>query len=459
MIATGGGEKMKNNLPNRKTKILITMGPSIESMLEKSLNIIDGVRFNMSHAKIEEMDKYMEILNKNNIAKLMDLKGNKLRIKTANISTIKTGETVIIGKDIILSHHPVEEVEIGHFILINDGKIKLKIDNIKDNLIYTTAIVGGEIKQGNGINTPDSYLKMPIISIEDIEHIKYAIKHDFEYIALSFVRNKNDIINLKNILHEHNGDMSIIAKIETKEGLNNIEEISMYADGIMVARGDLGVEIPIENIPIKQKEIIRTANKYGKIVITATQMLDSMINNPYPTRAELTDIANAIYDGTDCIMLSNETSVGKYPIEAIKVMDKVAKISEKDIDKFGTKTKLESCSTSIGIAYATYALFEKLHPKIILTPTWSGSSAKLISKFKPLIPIIAPTPNIKTFRKLRLIWGITPVLSDEVHSIDDILNLSKEIAKNYIDTGIYIITLGHPIGMKKTNLIKVETIE
>jgi len=450
-------QNKKTNI--RKTKILITMGPSMKEKIKEAVNLIDGVRFNMSHANYKEMEQYFDILNKHNIAKLMDLKGNKLRIKVANINKVNINDELIIGKDIILTHHPVNEVKVGHNILINDGKVKLVVSKIENNLIYTKVVVGGEIKKGNGINTPDSSLKMPIISPEDIEHVKYAIKHDFEYIALSFVRNKNDIINLKNILEEHNGDIPIIAKIETKEGLNNIEEIARYANGVMVARGDLGVEIPIENIPVEQKTIIRTANKYGKIAITATQMLDSMVNNPYPTRAELTDIANAIYDGTDCIMLSNETSVGKYPIEAINVMDKVSRISEEKEDIFGTKTKIMDCSTSIGIAYATYTLFEHLHPKIILTPTWSGSSPLLISKFKPSVPIIAPTPNIETLRKLRLVWGVVPVLSEEVYSIDDVLSISKEIAKRYIDKGNYIITLGHPIGMKKTNLIKIENIE
>jgi len=300
----------------KKTKILITMGPSLEKNLKKVINLIDGVRFNMSHASTKDIERHIDILEKNKIAKLMDLKGNKIRIIKSNINNIKGGDEVIIGKDIILSYNPSEDVEEDNFILINDGKIKLKIKKINNELIYTDVVVGGEVKNEMGVNFPDTYLKAPILSDADIENIKFAIEKDFEYIALSFVRNKEDVINLREIIEENNGDISIVAKIETKEGLNNIEEIVQYSDGVMVARGDLGVEIPIEYIPIEQKKIISTGNKWGKLTITATQMLDSMVNNPYPTRAEITDIANAIFDGTDCLMLSNETTIGKYPVEA-----------------------------------------------------------------------------------------------------------------------------------------------
>ena len=444
---------------NRKTKILITMGPSIENKLKDVVKLIDGIRFNMSHTDVEDIKKYLDILEKNNIAKLMDLKGNKIRIKKTFKSELKNGDELVIGKDIILSYHPIDEAEEDHFILINDGKIKLKVKRIKDNLIYSEVLIGGVVKEGMGVNLPDTHLKIPIISNEDIENIKFAIEHDFEYISLSFVRNKDDIINLRNIISEQDGNISIIAKIETKEGLRNIDEIAKYSDGVMVARGDLGVEIPIEYIPIEQKNIINTTNKWGKLTITATQMLDSMVSNPYPTRAEITDIANAIFDGTDCLMLSNETAVGKYPIEAIKVMNKVAKISEQNMEKFAVETCLEGSSISTGIAHATYTLYTKLNPKIIMTPTWSGKSAMLISKFRPKVPIIAFTPNMKTFKKLRLVWGVIPHYVDEVNNVDDILEISKKVAESMIDEGIYITTLGHPVGKKKTNVIKVGVIK
>ncbi|MBW9221109.1 pyruvate kinase [Methanothermococcus sp. SCGC AD-155-M21] len=442
-----------------KTKILITMGPSLEKNLKKVINLIDGVRFNMSHASTKDIERHIDILEKNKIAKLMDLKGNKIRIIKSNINNIKGGDEIIIGKDIILSYNPSEDVEEDNFILINDGKIKLKIKKINNELIYTDVLVGGEVKNEMGVNFPDTYLKAPILSDADIDNIKFAIEKDFEYIALSFVRNKEDVINLREIIKENNGDISIVAKIETKEGLNNIEEIVQYSDGVMVARGDLGVEIPIEYIPIEQKKIISTGNKWGKLTITATQMLDSMINNPYPTRAEITDIANAIFDGTDCLMLSNETTIGKYPVEAVKVMNRVARISEYNMDKFATEVQLEGSSISIGIAHAAYTLYNKLNPKIIITPTWSGNSAILISKFRPKVPIIAISPNIRTFKKLRLFWGIVPHLTEVVDSIDEILEISKNVAEEFIDEGIYITTLGHPPGENKTNVIKVDTVK
>ncbi len=450
---------MKNHEHYHKTKILITMGPAIEDKLGEVVELIDGVRFNMSHASLEEIEKHLKLLEKNNISKLMDLKGNKIRIKKAFKSDLKEGDVVIIGKDLILTYHPAEDVKVGHFILINDGKIKLKVEKVDGTLIYSRVIIGGKIKEGMGLNLPDTHLKMHIIGEEDIKNIKFAINNDFEYIALSFVRNKDDIIGLRNIIDEYDGDSSIIAKIETKEGLRNIDEIAKYSDGVMVARGDLGVELPVENIPVEQKNIINITNKYGKLTITATQMLDSMINNPYPTRAEITDIANAVFDGTDCLMLSNETTIGKYPVEAIKVMDRVVKISEKNMDKFGREIILDGNSVSSGIARATYTLCNSLNPKIIITPTWSGKSAKLISKFKPNIPIIALTPKKITFKKLRLVWGVIPYHVEEVDDIEDILDMSKKIAEKIIDEGMYITTLGHPIGKKKTNLIKVGVVE
>ncbi len=441
-----------------KTKILITMGPSIERKLNETIDLIDGVRFNMSHASLEEINKYLGILEKNDISKLMDLKGNKIRVKQTKLSELKEGDTIILGKDILFSYHPIDEVEVNHYILINDGKIKLKVEKVDGNNIYSKVIIGGKIKEGMGVNLPDTHLKMPIINYEDIKNIKFAINKNFEYIALSFVRNKDDVISLRNIIEEYGGETSIIAKIETKEGLKNIDEIARHSDGVMVARGDLGVELPIENIPVEQKNIINTTNKYGKLTITATQMLDSMINNPYPTRAEITDIANAVFDGTDCLMLSNETAIGKYPVEAVKVMDRVVKISEKNMNKFGKEPILDGNSVSSGIAHATYTLCNRLSPKIIITPTWSGKSAMLISKFKPSIPIIALTPNKMTFKKLRLVWGVIPHNVKEVDDIEEILSMSRKIAENIIEEGMYITTLGHPMGEKKTNLIKVGVI-
>ncbi|AIJ05615.1 pyruvate kinase [Methanocaldococcus bathoardescens] len=442
----------------RKTKILVTLGPSLEKRLSEAINLIDGVRFNMSHATTDYCEKFLDILEKNNIAKVMDLKGIKIRIKEVRLKDklLKVGERVVIGEDIKLNYS-IDTIEEGHFILINDGKIKLKVIEKNDKIIAVVE-VGGEIKEGMGVNLPDTRIELPIIDETDLKNIKFAVEKDFEYIALSFVRDKNDVKELKDIISEYKGDCEVISKIETKEGLKNIKGIAKESDGVMVARGDLGVEVPIENIPIEQKNILRIANRYGILSITATQILDSMINNPFPTRAEVTDIANAIYDGTDCLMLSNETTVGKYPIEAIKVLNKVAEVADKYYEEFGDMVCLEVESIDEGLVYAVYELYKKLYTKLIITPTYSGRTAKLISKLRINSRIIAPTPNIKTLKRLRLVWGVESCLMKEFDDMESIINACREIAKKEIGKGIYLVTLGHPIGQKKTNTIKVESI-
>ncbi|HII59658.1 TPA: pyruvate kinase [Methanocaldococcus jannaschii] len=442
----------------RKTKILVTLGPSLENKLDKAINLIDGVRFNMSHATTDYCEKFLNILEKNNIAKVMDLKGIKIRIKEVKLKNkiLKMGEKVVIGEDIKLNYN-IDTIEEGHFILINDGKIKLRVVEKTDKIIAVVE-VGGEIKEGMGVNLPDTRIELPIIDETDLKNIKFAVEKDFEYIALSFVRNKEDVKELKDIISEYKGDCEVISKIETKEGLKNIKEIARESDGVMVARGDLGVEVPIENIPIEQKNILRIANRYGILSITATQILDSMINNPFPTRAEVTDIANAIYDGTDCLMLSNETTIGKYPIEAIKVLNKVAKVADEHYEEFGDRVCLEVESIDEGLVYAVYELYKKLNTKLVITPTYSGRTAKLISKLRINSKIIAPTPNIRTLKRLRLVWGVESCLMEEFDDMEKIINTCREMAKKEIGKGIYLITLGHPIGQKKTNTIKVESI-
>ncbi|XRP96587.1 pyruvate kinase [Methanocaldococcus sp. 16A] len=443
----------------RKTKILVTLGPSLENKLDKAVNLIDGVRFNMSHATTDYCEKFLNILEKNNIAKVMDLKGIKIRVKKVRLKNkiLKKGEKVVIGEDIKFNYN-IDTIEEEHYILINDGKIKLKVLEKNDDKIIAIVEVGGEIREGMGVNLPDTKIELPIIDEIDLENIKFAVEKDFEYIALSFVRNKEDVKELKDIIAEYKGGCEVISKIETREGLKNIKEIARESDGVMVARGDLGVEIPIENIPIEQKKILRIANRYGILSITATQILDSMVYNPFPTRAEVTDIANAIYDGTDCLMLSNETTIGKYPIEAIKVLNKVAEMADKHYEEFGDIVCLEVESIDEGLVYAVYELYKKLNTELIIAPTYSGRTAKLISKLRINSKIIAPTPNLKTLKKLRLVWGVESCLMKEFDNVESIINACREIARKEIEKGIYLITLGHPIGKKKTNTIKVESI-
>ncbi|MBG0769203.1 pyruvate kinase [Methanococcus maripaludis] len=439
----------------RKTKILVTMGPSLDGTFEKSLEFIDGIRFNMSHANTKSIEKYLDILNEKNIAKLMDLKGNKIRIKKSNFSELIENQVVKLGKDILISYIP-ECIEKDQNILINDGKIKLIVESVEKD-ITARVLVGGHIKEKMGVNFPEGCFPNDLTD-EDIKNVKFAVENEFEYIALSFVRSEKDILNLKNLIKEYSGNCSVIAKIETKEGLKNIDEILNHSDGVMIARGDLGVEVAIEYLPIIQKNIIKLANEKGKLVITATQMLDSMVNNPYPTRAEVTDVANAIFDGTDCLMLSNETTIGKYPIYSIKTLDNIARVSENDISKYKQEIEFEEHSIYSGIAYAVEALSKKLNPKIVITPTTSGKTPLRISKFRFNSPIIALAPENIVFRKLRLVWGVIPIKIDEIGDVDEVLEISKKIAKNIIDSGIYVVTLGHPKGEKKTNVIKVESI-
>ncbi|ENN95729.1 pyruvate kinase [Methanocaldococcus villosus KIN24-T80] len=433
----------------RKTKILITLGPSIENCLDKAVNLIDGVRFNMSHANINYCMKFLKFLNKHNIAKLMDLKGIKIRIKRTKKKFLKENEIVEIGEDLEFNYDV--NMKSGDRIIINDGKVVLEV--IEDN--KAVVIVGGEVRENMGANFPDSDIEAEIISDEDRENIRFACDEEFEYIALSFVRDKEDVKLLRDYINDFKGDCDIIAKIETKKALKNLENIAKNSDGLMVARGDLGVEIDIEYIPIEQKRIIETANRFGIISITATQILDSMVNNPYPTRAEVTDIANAIYDGTDCLMLSNETAIGKYPLKAIEVLNKVAEVADKH-EEFIRKTDLDVFNVEEGLAYAVSSLYKKLPIKLTITPTYSGRTAKIISKLRKRI--IAPTPNINTLRKLKLVYGVESCLMEEFNNIDNIISACREIAKKEIGSGLYLLVFGHPIGERKSNTIKVESI-
>ncbi|WP_459201440.1 pyruvate kinase [Methanococcus sp. CF] len=439
----------------RKTKILVTVGPSLDNYFKDCLDLVDGIRFNMSHMDTRSVKKYLEILNEKNIAKLMDLKGNKIRIIKTNFSELVKNQVVSFGKDILISYIP-KCIEKGQNILINDGKIKLIIESVGKE-VTARVLIGGTVKPEMGVNFPDGCFPDDLTD-EDIKNVKFAVENEFEYIALSFVRSKKDVLNLKNLINKNSGNCSIISKIETKEGLKNIEEILDYSDGVMIARGDLGVEVAIEYLPIIQKNVIKLANEKGKLVITATQMLDSMVNNPYPTRAEVTDVANAIFDGTDCLMLSNETTIGKYPIDSIKTLDNIARVSEGDISKYKQEIEFEEHSIYSGIAYAVEALCNKLNPKIVITPTTSGKTPLRISKFRFDPPIIALAPENIVFRKLRLVWGVIPKKIDEIGDVDEVLEISKKIAKNIIGSGIYVVTLGHPKGEKKTNVIKVESI-
>ena len=430
----------------RKTKIICTLGPNAENyeVLKKMANYMDVGRFNFSHGSHEEHLKKLELLRKireessRPIAALLDTKGPEIRTRNnKNHEVIKliAGNEVELTIDDVLCDEKiisvtydgiVKDVKVGDAILIDDGIMELKTKKITDTGIICDIINGGELGEHKGVNLPGTKLNLPDLSENDIADIEFGIKEGFDIIAASFVRSANCIRQIKEMLNKHNCKMLIIAKIENREGVDNIDEILDEADGIMVARGDLGIEVRASEVPYLQKQIIKKCNQKGKIVITATQMLDSMIKNPRPTRAEVADVANAIYDGTDTIMLSGETANGKYPIEAVEMMDAIAQETESHInnqhrlDESLFQTEINQTITNTVCKSITVAAND-LNAKAIIAPTISGHTAKVISKFKPNVPIFALSKDENVVRQLMIYYGVTPIISNRAEESDAIV--------------------------------------
>lgn len=471
---------------NKKTKIVCTLGPasaSEEVIRELALNGMDIARLNFSHdthenhlIRINIIKKVREELNIP-IAILLDTKGPEIRTLTLKddqkVLLEKGQEFTLTTEDIIGDEHKVgvtysdlpKDVHEGSQILIDDGLIELKVKNITETDVICEVIAGGELGNRKGINLPNTKSKLPPITDKDREDIIFGINHGVDFIAASFVRNAEAIREIKKILKDCNSDVAIIAKIENAEGLENIDEIIEEADGIMVARGDLGVEVPSEVVPYIQKTIIQKCNDAFKPVITATQMLDSMIRNPRPTRAEATDVANAIYDGTDAIMLSGETAAGKYPIEALRMMVKIAKETESHLDYTNIlKSNKEQRSKGISsaICYSAVATAMSIGASLIIASSFSGYTARIVSKFRPESYIIGLSPLDRTLRKMQIYWGVTPLKTQEVNSTDHLLEEAvKAVTDNkYAEKGdTLILTAGVPAGKAGiTNIIKVVTI-
>ncbi|MGX0433704.1 pyruvate kinase [Staphylococcus hominis] len=472
----------------RKTKIVCTIGPASESeeMLEKLMNAgMNVARLNFSHgsheehkARIDSIRKVSKKLGKT-IGILLDTKGPEIRTHD-----MKDGLIVLEkGKEVIVSMSQVEgtpekfsvtyedlinDVQIGSYILLDDGLVELQVKDIdKDKGEVKCDILNtGELKNKKGVNLPGVKVNLPGITDKDAADIKFGIKEDIDYIAASFVRRPSDVLDIREILEQENNDnITIFPKIENQEGIDNIEEILEVSDGLMVARGDMGVEIPPESVPIVQKDLIRKCNKLGKPVITATQMLDSMQRNPRATRAEASDVANAIYDGTDAVMLSGETAAGQYPEEAVKTMRNIAISAEaaQDYKKLlSDRTKLVETSlvNAIGVSVAHTAL--NLNVKAIVAATESGSTAITISKYRPHSDIIAVTPSEHTARQLALVWGAYPVVKKGRKTTDDLLNnaVATAVATEKVGNGdLIIITAGVPIGEKgTTNMMKLHLV-
>ncbi len=452
----------------KKTKIICTMGPNTndrELIKNLALNGMDICRFNFSHGDHEEqagrfalVKSVREELNIP-LATLLDTKGPEIRtgeLKDGKKVTLNEGQkftlttNTIVGDDTMVSityEGLPQDIATGNTILIDDGLIELRVDAVVNGTdIECTVINGGELGSKKGVNVPNVSIRLPGITDKDKDDIIFGIEQGFDFIAASFVRNAACIQEIKEIMWAHDADIPVIAKIENAEGIKNLDEIIRVADGIMVARGDMGVEIPAEQVPHIQKEIIRKCNEAYKPVITATQMLDSMIRNPRPTRAEVTDVANAIYDGTDVVMLSGETANGKYPLEALKMMVKIAETTEKDLSSREREVRLHTKrSISSAVTNATVLTANNLNAKAIVCPTISGFTARLTSKLKPNAEIIGCSPYENVLRKMQIYWGVRPLKTAVEKSTDKIVEHAIEVAEHagYLEEGdIAIISAG-----------------
>lgn len=472
----------------RKTKIVCTIGPAsrelktIESMMNAGMN---AARINLSHGTREEHKKTIEVLKvarKNldmSLSILFDTRGPEIRLKDfiGGFAKLKQGQNFTLTTEDVLGDEKIaaitydelpKEVKINDQILIDDGKISLKVLNTNGTSIYCEVLNDGVVSDHKGINVPDVKLNMDYLNKKDAEDIAFGISQEINFVAASFVRRRNDLIVLRSLLDDNGGEtVKIIAKIENNEGIQNFEEIMELADGIMVARGDMGVEIAYEQLPLIQKKVIRRCREEGKIVITATQMLESMINNKLPTRAEITDVANAVFDGTSAIMLSGETAMGKYPIEVVNVMSKIALRAESDIPdlqlvKFEYDNKMPENITN-AVSHGACTLAEDIEANALLAITKSGYTASKMAKFRPRIPILASTPTEMVYNSLALVWGVKPMMVDNTSGAEKLLDKSISTAKKagYLAKGDKVVaSLGVPLDVTgNTNTIRVVIVK
>ena len=471
----------------RKTKIVCTLGPStdkeevLRELLKSGMNV---ARFNFSHGSYDEHLQKLKTLKKLRnelelpVAALLDTKGPEIRVKKFKDGKIMleqgqkftlTTKEVDGTKDIVSVTYAglPGDVEIGSFILIDDGLISMKVIEKTDEDVVCEVMNDGAVSNNKGVNLPGTNISMPFVSEKDRQDIIFGAKNGFDFIAASFTRCADDVHQVRQILKENGGEkVQIIAKIENMQGVTNIDEIIEAADGIMIARGDMGVEIPSEEVPVLQKKIIKKASNSGKPVITATQMLDSMMKNPRPTRAETTDVANAIYDGTGAIMLSGETAAGKYPIQALQTMVRIAERTEEDIDyvkRFQAIETEANPNVTSAISHATCTTAHDLNAKAIITVTTSGGTARNISQYRPACPIIGCATHPQVCRQLNLAWGITPI---HIREEEDTFVLFDQAVKQvkehgYVETGdLTVITAGVPLGIVGTsNLLKVQIVD
>ncbi|MDD6307442.1 MAG: pyruvate kinase [Clostridiales bacterium] len=480
----------------RKTKIVCTLGPATDNenvmrrLIEEGMNV---ARFNFSHGSHEEqmgrllmLRKLREEMNRP-VAALLDTKGPEIRLmefadgkvelKDGQMFTLTTEEIKGDATRVSITYKDLpKDVKVGSRILIDDGLIEMEVAEIKPTAgaktkngetpmdIVCRVINGGAVSNKKGVNVPNVELSMPYVSEKDYSDIVFAVENDYDFIAASFVRTADDVLAIRKILEEKGGeDINIISKIENMQGVENIDDIIRVSDGIMVARGDMGVEIPLQDVPVIQKMIIKKVCEAGKKVITATQMLDSMMKHPRPTRAEATDVANAIYDGTSAIMLSGETAAGMYPIEALKTMVRIAVRTEQDINyvqRFKQRKTMCNPDVTNAISHATCTMAGDLNAAAIITVSKSGRTARMVSKYRPDCPIIGTCLTDKVYRQLALSWGVIPLLIEEKTQAEELFDYAVDAAESagLIERGdVVVLTAGVPLGVSgTTNLIKVQ---
>lgn len=478
----------QENRKMRKTKIVCTVGPATDNdeiMRELFLSGMNVARFNFSHGDYEIHKKRFEqvVALRNElslpIATMLDTKGPEIRlgkfkddkpveIKDGDEYTLTTKECLCDGKRGYVTFDKLpQDVAVGTRILINDGLVELVVEKVADTDIICRVVYGGTLSNNKGINVPGVELSMPYLSDRDMEDLEFGAKMGFDFIAASFVRTSADINYLKKFIKSIGWTTpKIIAKIESMDGVENIDEIIEASDGIMVARGDMGVEIPFEKIPAIQKELITKGYNMGKQVITATQMLESMITNPRPTRAEITDVANAIYDGTSAIMLSGETAAGHHPVEAVKTMALIAETTEENINyerRFARRDAEQNSTITSAISRATVTTAHDLKAKAIVTVTKTGTTAKMISKYRPHCMIIGCATSEQIVRQMNLSWGVEPVLCEEKQNTDELFDHAVDVAqkKGLVSDGdTVVITAGIPLGVSgTTNMLKVSVVD
>ena len=476
----------------RKTKIICTLGPSTDKegvLRDLIANGMNVARFNFSHGsheehlgRLEKLKALREELGKP-VAALLDTKGPEIRLKD-----FKNGvENLVAGQTFTLTTRDVEgtneicsitykdlpmDVEPNGTIMLDDGLIKLQIQTVNDTDIVCTVLNNGKIKNKKGVNVPGVHLSMPYMSQRDKDDIIFGIQQGYDFIAASFVRTAQDVYDIRNLLNQYDSNIRIIAKIENAEGIENLDDIIEASDGIMVARGDMGVEIPAEQVPHIQKTIIRKCNLACKPVITATQMLDSMIRNPRPTRAEVTDVANAVYDGTDAVMLSGETAMGKYPVEALKMMAQICETSEQYLDYNAYRMRRVSTANrkniSNAVCYSSVSTAHDLEADVIIAPSISGFTTRLLSKWRPSTTVIGLSPSATAVRQMQIYWGVKPFQARRADSTDLLIESSVELLKekNVVKSGdVAVVTAGvvskntRHEPASSTNIMRVVVVE